>query len=305
MAFLSVQRVDRRNMSSTISNKLSALRSQFERRGLTSPTLGRRISIFMRGVKNEDAESGKSHRKLPVSRRHLICVHEHLDPASVRDAALWAVMMLGWFFLLRAKNLVCREDGFDPQFIICRKDISFSIEGKPVTLTKANAHLIDRMDLFVRKSKTDQKGVGFSRWHSRTKHTVICPVKAVIRLLLLFPSSDPDLPISAFESTCLPHRRGQPIITRRVLAEALKSAGQRLGEDPRDYASHSLRIGGTTALALLKVPDHIIMKLGNWTSTAYLRYCRLVRDSFQDLADLMASSSLSDFLAVSETSHGA
>lgn len=42
----------------------------------------------------------------------------------------------------------------------------------------------------------------------------------------------------------------------------------------RDFAGHSIRSGGATDLALRGVPDHLIQKIGRWSSDAFQFYIR-------------------------------
>jgi hypothetical protein len=46
------------------------------------------------------------------------------------------------------------------------------------------------------------------------------------------------------------------------------------GFDPEKFSTHSLRIGGATALAAAGVPDSTIQTLGRWKSLAFLEYIR-------------------------------
>ena len=46
------------------------------------------------------------------------------------------------------------------------------------------------------------------------------------------------------------------------------------GFDPEKFSTHSLRIGGATALAAAGIPDSTIQTLGRWKSLAFLAYIR-------------------------------
>jgi hypothetical protein len=78
-------------------------------------------------------------------------------------------------------------------------------------------------------------------------------------------------------------------ISRSHVADELKKAGRELGEDADDFASHSLRIGGATALHAMGVPDSVIMYRGNWAGPTYLRYCRPTDSEVWNVAELLAS----------------
>ena len=44
--------------------------------------------------------------------------------------------------------------------------------------------------------------------------------------------------------------------------------------DPARFSTHSLRIGGASALAAAGVPDYVILDMGRWKSLAFLAYVR-------------------------------
>jgi hypothetical protein len=43
--------------------------------------------------------------------------------------------------------------------------------------------------------------------------------------------------------------------------------------DPTRISSHSLRIGGASALAAAGVPDYIILDMGRWKSLVFFDVC--------------------------------
>lgn len=51
-----------------------------------------------------------------------------------------------------------------------------------------------------------------------------------------------------------------------------------VGEDPAQFGTHSLRIGGATALFAAGADPHVIRTMGRWSSDLYQLY---VRASFE------------------------
>ena len=51
--------------------------------------------------------------------------------------------------------------------------------------------------------------------------------------------------------------------------------------NPTRVFSHSLRIGGASALAAAGVPDYIILDIGRWKSLAFLAYVRCTIKMFE------------------------
>ena len=94
----------------------------------------------------------------------------------------------------------------------------------------------------MKGSKTDQYNVGCVRNHYRANQP-LCPVEALQGLQEVCPAR--------FESEAsLPLFRKQDgrVLTRSELTAALKWAAVATGGDPDRTASHSLRIGGATAM---------------------------------------------------------
>ena len=54
-----------------------------------------------------------------------------------------------------------------------------------------------------------------------------------------------------------------------------------MGLDHRRFTSHSLRIGGASALAAAGMPDWFIKKMGRWKSLAFLQYIQFAKSSMR------------------------
>ena len=277
LEFLIECRIVRLNRANTIKTKKAAIKLMFERAGLPDPTSGRRISLVIRGMQNEDGPERKT--KQPVTRRHLLGIHEDLQAQKLgkKGSAIWAAACLCFFFSLRSKNAVAKDktEGFSPSHIIKRSDIDF-VEGRGqsarvVELTPETAPRITRMIVRVDSTKT---GPGFKRAINVNKHPFICVVKAVIAHLLATPGLPGDAPVCAYDSFIEEGQAARLVVTRQELAAAAKATALRLGDKVEDYASHSFRIGSATAMAAAGFPDSFIMYWGHWKSASYRLYIR-------------------------------
>jgi hypothetical protein len=99
--------------------------------------------------------------------------------------------------------------------------------------------------------------------------------------------------------------------TNRVLTVAgirgeLRACMAAIGRDASMYGAHSLRIGGATALAWLRVPGEMIQAAGRWHSDAYLRYLRDTRVQALQHLTAVAGADTDDFEAdyVAIDAHG-
>jgi hypothetical protein len=65
------------------------------------------------------------------------------------------------------------------------------------------------------------------------------------------------------------------------------------------FKTHSVRIGGASALANKNVPDYMIQRMGRWKSLAFLDYLRMSVEAFATSMDILtdiASLTISDIL---------
>jgi hypothetical protein len=62
--------------------------------------------------------------------------------------------------------------------------------------------------------------------------------------------------------------------------------------DPTRISSHSLRIGGASALAAAGVPDYLIMDMGRWRSLTFLTYVRRSTQMFDKARNALARRDL-------------
>lgn len=253
------------------------------------------VRQFMLGCKREDAGDGGGARGLrqPVSQRLLRAIHSILDHESRAGRAMWAALCLGWFFMLRASNYAWPgAAGVGRNKVLRRSDVIFGRgANERVSFGSTPAGDVEWVEIHVRLSKTDQWGEGFRRRLYRAAHPSLCVVQALLNHLL----ESTDLPVSWPVVAC--DLRGtvrdcgagpSSYVRRQDVGKALQAGARWLGEEPSGYTSHSLRIGGATALHDLGVPDHWIMTMGFWKSATYLRYCRLTTRVPRTLARVMA-----------------
>lgn len=100
-----------------------------------------------------------------------------------------------------------------------------------------------------------------------------------------------DAPVFVLERRQGTRAAGTPV-TGDDISRAVKHAASRLGLKPELYASHSLRIGGASALAAAGMRDSEIMVLGRWTSWTFLRYLRMGVDTVVNAAVRMANTNV-------------
>ena len=119
--------------------------------------------------------------------------------------------------------------------------------------------------------------------------TLLDPVKALRRLFELDP-----VPDEALASTPLFRRGDGAAFTVVAVRGMVKSLMQRLGEDPRRFGAHSLRIGGATAALAADMSPSAIRAAGRWSSDVYILYTRANRQAAGRMTSVIGSTPFED-----------
>ena len=98
------------------------------------------------------------------------------------------------------------------------------------------------------------------------------------------------------------------IASRTTVSDSIKRTAVALRCQPGDYTTHSLRIGGATALFCAGVDHEEVLRFGRWASECWRWYVYKSRESTKDFARKMSTStcamqmSMSDYYLVATSS---
>ena len=188
----------------------------------------------------------------PMTLEILSEIYNKLDMSIEDDVIFWAVTLVGFFLLLRKCNLVPDSvNKFDSAHQLSRKDLQIEVDHIKVTLH------------WTKNSQCGNKPLRFAL--PRIPGSPLCPVEAVLAVLLLVEGSPLDSLFKRSDGTCY---------TYQNLQNRLAQLSTQLGLSEK-LTSHSLRSGGATNAFLSGVPAEIIKILGHWKSDCYLKYIRL------------------------------
>ena len=128
---------------------------------------------------------------------------------------------------------------------------------------------VDRATLYLKGSKTDQYNLGSIRSHARSEDADLCPVVGLEDMLRQFPERRPGgpeahLPLFRFDD-------GSGVL-RSMIQGLLEMAAVALGLPPGRFGSHSLRIGGATAMYYLCREVETVKRFGRWASGSFSLY---------------------------------
>ena len=217
-----------------------------------------------------DRHADKKPRRLGVTPGMLVWVGKHFNEEDlmgedkVDKAMVQAALLVAWFFMLRAKEY-CDSGGIDYQMVIRGMDVRLTRDGQDVT-EQANEVTVQ-----FRKTKADQEAFGSCKTMGATGEAFLCPVRALEELRAVAgrrfaPGPESHLPLFRWgNGTSLTLKRTEVQV---ILQKAAKAEGL-----PSDrFMSHSLRIGGASALFQASGEIELVKRMGRWSSSAVQRY---------------------------------
>ena len=209
---------------------------------------------------------------LPITIGHLKAMYKFVDTNNPEDLAIWCSVLVGFFGLLRKKNLV-PEDMSDLD---------------PVKILTAGKILVDRTKgialVYINFAKNNQFG----------QKDLVIPLitnscqalDPVHHLDLLFSRTQADKNSPAFSYRSAGRLR---CVSYKTFTAKLKSLLFRAGFSPERFSGHSLRRGGATFLHACGASALQIQACGDWQSSVFTRYlCISLEQRFQS-QQMMAS----------------
>ena len=159
---------------------------------------------------------------------------------------------------------------------------------------------ISKADYLAITFESQKNGEKFQTIIQHRSKRTLCPVKAwstLIKLILSYENTDESSTINYFSS-----EEGEPKhIKASDMILHLRSTCMSIGEDrlgfqPQNVGTHSIRTSFAMQLFLAGVKDFTIMLMGRWKSLAFLRYIRpQVQQFSKNLSDLMSTGSQLNF----------
>lgn len=206
-------------------------------------------------------------------------------PISEVDPGTKAACLLCFFALLRRSEAVQCWNGTTR-----RRDVRMT--------RRCLRRRVDRsgnpfLQLFI-VGKGNVNNAGRTRLVGSVRDSWVDPVAYIWRHIQrtdeLVPG-DGSGPAFVFECRHGARSAGSPV-TGDDVGRAVKWGARAIGLDPSLYASHSLRIGGASALAAAGMRDWELMVMGRWTSWTFLRYLRMDQETLIGAACMMAATNI-------------
>ena len=235
-----------------------------------------RIWMLLRALKKK----GAVRRKWPVTANMMKWIKSQLDFSNPDMVVLWADLCMAWMFLMRAGEHLAHDGrGYDMEKVAVGSCLTFRKEGELV----GRAAEADSVGHRFRGSKMDQYNAG--EWRNQWRGGEVCVLEALSWLQNLFPErfgegEEAEKPLFRLAD-------GSPL-WRSYVQGWLERAAAEEGYAPERFGSHSLRIGGATAMLHAGVSVDLIKRMGRWVSDAFHGYLWESSEDTRDLAKKMS-----------------
>ena len=266
----------------TVKQRLFAIRYAHLVEGLPDPLAHRaRLWAAINGIKRWQSST---RRKKPITPRMLLWLRSYLGSAAglgtADAAAIWFAVALGFFFLLRASEYLFQEArSWSWERVLHGEDLAARLRNAD----QATFRGADEIVIYIKGSKTDQYNVGMVRNHFRSD-SAIDIVQAAEEYEHHFPhrlrGAEQHLPICRWAD-------GRPI-KREDVQHYLALAAISQGVPAEEVGSHSLRIGGATAMYHVTQDLQQVRRYGRWASDAFHGYLWESHEQVKGLAAKMA-----------------
>ena len=232
------------NSFSVVNLACSAIAWGHKLSGYASPTTDPLVLEVVEGLKRK--LGAKVHKKEPFKLQE---IHKLVDMGDLTS-------------LTKVRNLSLMYTAF---YGFLRYDEIAALKCNQVKF------LGDRVELFIPKSKRDQLREGSTLPIARLSGDY-CPVAFLLRYLSMTKAvMNSNMyvfrrVIAYKEGFCL--NKANVAISYSSVRDFIKDAAIGLGLDPKDYGTHSLRAGGSSAAANAGVADRLFQRHGRWASVS-------------------------------------
>ena len=212
------------------------------------------MKITLQSLKRRLAKA--PNQALPISPQHLAAMYKFIDIDNPQDLAVWCCILVGFFGLLRKKN-ICPEDlhDLDPVKILTIRKVSIN---KPAGIAL----------LYINFAKTIQFGQRDLTIPLISNHTRALDPVYHLDLLFKRTQAPPDYPAFSYRNSS-----GKlSFVSHKLFTQRLKKLLSQSGFCPEKFSGHSLRRGGATFLYKSGASILEIQSSGDWQSSVFTRY---------------------------------
>lgn len=216
-----------------------------------------------------------------VRMRNEMCHSATPERQTRQELAAATAIVFAFILLARISEYIVTKSNH----YIRGKHIMFLLSsGELIDSSQAYLHSIDdvvEMHATIKDSKNDADGMGHKFTYEKQppgSSALLCVASEMFRCA----SNLRPAPDTAFFAWRGDHTERPWVLGEHYINDLLKRGAALFGfADLHKFHSHSLRIGGASALAAAGAPSWVIQLTGRWKSLVFLQYIRLASTAFQ------------------------
>ena len=235
----------------TVANMLSSIKTFYRLSGYQLNTESPIIDLLMKSCKRTMSVSAKP--KSPIEVGHILLIQNLIDFSDPCQYTFFLALIIQFFACLRVSNLV---------------PTSVNHVASKCHLKRSQVSVLQNaIILTLHWSKTLQNSQDlFTIPIAGAPGSILDPFALYVNYVKQFPvpSHCPVFSYIQQGNLC--------VFTRSMYTKYLKSYLARIGVNPHNYSSHSVRRGSASFMNQCQVPIGLIKLHGTWRSSAYQKY---------------------------------
>jgi hypothetical protein len=209
-------------------------------------------------------------KALPICVLHLILASKLTEIRTsmghiTAAAHFWAMRSCKYLKVPKAEQQQTKQ--------LCLRNIAFIKDGEILDHSSAKLNLANCIAITFEQQKNDRKANTVTQW--KTNNASLCPVKiwtSIITLIRSYKGTNANSPVSLAK-----HGNKIISITSEMIVNLIHDGVVAIGETKlgivwSEIGSKSIRSGAAMAMYLAGTPIFLIMLIGHWSSTAFLKY---------------------------------
>jgi hypothetical protein len=283
----------------TAFNYLSGVSHYLQNFGLNTDFLK---SPFLKATKNGmlhewEALPGNSiaeRKRIPISIDMIMGVYASFDrPLSLEDITVYTAMIFAFITASRVSEYL-PVSSVTIGHAILSEHVVFTVASGPLAGTHIPSHRchniklddISAVFIFIRNAKNEEVGKGNRISYTKGEVSKTRVFDAVTVLWSYVSRAKPALNAPFFMTSVAGHSW---TLCRPTFNKRLKAIADLFGLDPARIASHGLRGGTATAMAVAQVPAYVYHSLGGWGSECYTTYQTATTTIYDDIHKILAN----------------
>ena len=236
---------------STIANVASSIKKFYQLSGYALDLTHPIIDLLLKSCRRLKSQSAKP--KSPIEPGHLILISYVVNNSLPYEYMFYIALLVQFFSCMRISNLV-------PSSIknlkcikhLKRGDVTFTTDSMIIAMPWSKT-LQNRDNIFMLPIADD--------------------VECILRPVLLYKNFVQKFPMHPSMPAFSMYFNGSLcVLTQNVYSTLLKQCLSKIGVQPDNYASHSVRRGSASFMFLSQVPTFLLKQHGTWKSQAYKSY---------------------------------